>query len=133
MNKALTLLFSILSLNVLHSCSGRREAKLKGTWKVVDVQTDFKETEVTPQMLSQVVEMQKQTYFRIVDDSTMVIISNNNTHEAKWLFDDESEEITYFFEGMDASPNVLGKLKDGKVVNTSETPLGAMTIVYAKE
>ena len=103
-----------------------------GTWKVADVQTDFNEVEVSPEMLSQVVEMQKQTYFRIVDDSTMVIISNNNTHEAKWMFDAESDEVSYFFEGGDTSPNILGKLTEGQIINETETPLGAMTIIYSK-
>lgn len=128
-----TLLLSVLSVLILGSCGSSPEAKMSGTWKVVDVQTDFNEMEVTPEMLSQVVEMQKQTYFRIVDDSTMVIISNSNTHEAKWTFDAESNEISYFFEGMSSNPNLLGKLQEGKVVNETETPLGAMTIVYAKE
>ena len=106
---------------------------MSGTWKVVDVQTDFNEMEVTPEMLSQVVEMQKQTYFRIVNDSTMVIISNSNTHEAKWKYDSESDEVFYFFDGTNANPNMLGKLIESKLVNESETPLGTMKIVYAKE
>jgi hypothetical protein len=133
MKKTLVLLLSVFSVLILGSCGGSPEAKLIGTWKVVDVQTDFNEMEVTPEMLSQVVEMQKQTFFRIVDDSTMVIISNSNTHEAKWTFDTESNEISYFFEGTDTSLNVLGKLIEGKVVNETETPLSSMTIVYAKE
>lgn len=133
MKKTLILLLSVFSVLIIGSCGGSPEAKMIGTWKVDDVQTDFNEMEVTPEMLSQVVEMQKQTYFRIVDDSTMVIISNNNTHEAKWQFNAESNEISYFFEGMESSLNVLGKLIEGKVVNESETPLGTMTIVYAKE
>ena len=133
MKKPLILLFSVFLVFVLGSCGSSPEAKLIGTWKVVDVQTDFNELEVTPEMLSQVVEMQKQTYFRIVDDSTMVIISNSDTHEANWTFDTESNEISYYFEGMNTSINLLGKLMEGKVVNETQTPVGSMTIVYAKE
>ena len=70
MKKTLIFLFSAFTILILSSCGGSQETKMIGTWKVSDVQTDFNEDEVTPQMLSQVVEMQKQTYFRIVDDST---------------------------------------------------------------
>ena len=127
--------FSLLTVSLvifLVSCGGSKASKMIGIWKVADVKTDFNEMEVTPEMLSQVIEMQKQTYFRIVDDSIMAIISNNNTHEAKWMINDETNEVSYFFSGS-ASPNVLGSLVDGKIIHESETPLGTMTIVYEKE
>jgi len=117
----------------LFSCGNSPESKMRGDWKVTDVQTDFNESEVTPEMLRQVVEMQKQTYFRILNDSTMVIISNNNTHEAKWFFDNETKEVSYVFEGALSEPHVLGKFEDGVIISESATPLGAMTITYSKE
>lgn len=132
MKKTLFSLFTVSLVVILVSCGGSKASKMIGIWKVADVQTDFNEMEVTPEMLSQVIEMQKQTYFRIVDDSTMAIISNNNTYEARWVIDDETNEISYFFNGA-SSPNILGFLKEDKIINESETPLGAMTIVYEKE
>jgi hypothetical protein len=130
-----TLLFPvfILALIVISSCGGNPEAKLIGTWKVSDVQTNFDENQETPEMHAQIVEMQKQTYFRFVNDSTMVIISNNNTHEAKWVFIEEDQSIAYFFAGMETDPNILGILKDELIVNESKTPLGMITTYYAKE
>ena len=118
---------------ILVSCGGNRASKLIGTWKVIDVQTEFQETEVTSEMLRQVVEQEKQTYFRIVNDSIMVIISSNNIYEARWIFDDESGEITYFFEGRVASGNSLGRLEDNRVVHESQTPLGKITTIYSKK
>lgn len=132
MKKTLISLITVSLVVILVSCGGSTASKMIGIWKVADVQTDFNEMEVTPEMLSQVIEMQKQTYFRIVDDSTMAIISNNNTYEAKWVIDDETNEVSYFFNGT-SSPNILGSLKEGKIVNETETPLGTMTIVYEKE
>ena len=118
---------------ILVSCGKGTKQKLIGTWKVTDVKTDFDETKVTPEMLRQVVDMQKQTYFRILNDSALVIISNNNTHEAKWKFDDKTQTITYFFKGLGSRTNVLGTYTDGDIVNQSRTALGNMTITYSKE
>lgn len=134
MKKSFFVISIIVSLIVLvTSCGQSIEKKLVGTWKVSDVQTEFNESEVTPEMLRQVVDMQKQTYFRVLDDSTMVIISNNNTYEASWIISDETNEITYFFEGMDAQANKLGKYADGQIINETNTALGTMVITYEKE
>lgn len=133
MKKSLLSILTILLVVILSSCSDNTAKKLLGTWKVDDVKTEFNETEVTPEMLKQVVEMQKQTYFRIVNDSTMVIISSNNTHEAKWLFNPEENTIIYFFNGMETTPNTLGKFEDGQIINETSTPLGSMVIYYKKQ
>jgi hypothetical protein len=133
--KRLTLLTFLLTsiVLILVSCGTGKQQKLLGTWKVTDVQTDFDETKVTPEMLKQVAEMQKQTYFRILNDTTLVIISNNNTHEAKWAFDDKTQTITYLFKGTGSKANVLGTFTDGNIVNQTKTALGKMTITYGKE
>ncbi len=122
-----------LAAIILSACNGNLASKMIGTWKVVDVQTEFNEDEVTPEMLSQVVERERKTYFRIVDDSTLVIISNNNTYEARWIIDEDSGEITYFFEGMEAFPNVLGIYNEGQVVHESNTQMGKITTVFERE
>jgi len=127
------LIAAIMFLALLVSCSSSPEKKLIGTWKVADVQTDFKEQEVTPEMLAQVVDMQKQTYFRFVNDSIMVIISSNNTHEANWVYSDEDSIIMYFFEGMETQPNQLGRLENNTIIQESNTALGKITTVYSKQ
>lgn len=109
------------------------ETKLIGTWKVQDVETNFDEQSVSPEMLRQVIDMQKQTYFRILNDSTMIIISNDNTHEAKWVLNSDDNMITFFFEGMETVPNTLGKYTDTRIISETSTPLGKMIIFYEKE
>ena len=121
-----------VSLVWLASCSSP-ESKLIGTWKVSDVETNFDEQSVSPEMLKQVIDMQKQTYFRIINDSTMAIITNDNTHEATWILNPDDSEITFFFEGMETTPNTLGKYSDGQIVSETSTPLGKMIIFYGKE
>lgn len=133
MKQTLLFFFAATSILLISSCGGSPESKLIGTWKVSDVQTDFREAEVTPETYAQVVEIQKQTHFRILNDSTMVIISNNNTHEAKWFLDETENEITYFFSGMESTQNKLGKFKNSQIISESETPLGTIMIYYDKE
>ena len=114
------------------SCSSP-ESKLKGTWKVEDVDAQFDEGTMTPAMVSQVVEMQKETYFRILNDSVLIIVSPDNTYEAKWVLNEENNVINYFFEGMETSINELGILVGGQIVSTTTTPIGEMVITYGKE
>lgn len=118
---------------VLTSCGGSPESKLVGTWKAMKVETDFDEQYTTPEMLRQVVEMQKETYFKIIDDSTLIIVSPGNTHETKWTLDSKDNTIAYFFEDSPGLNNKLGTLNSGKIVSESTTPLGKITIYYEKE
>ncbi len=134
MTKPLTHFFAFVIISVIAvSCSQSPEKQLTGTWKVSDVQTDFDETKVTPEMLRQVVDMQKQTFFKILNDTIMVIISNNVTHEAKWHFNKETSEIIYFFVGMENMSHTLGKFEENKIVSKSNTPLGVITTTFEKE
>ena len=133
MKRSLILSSALVVIALLTACGGSAESKLVGTWKVTDVQTDFNESEVTPEMLSQVVDMQKQTHFRILADSTMAIISSNNTHEAIWRFDNDGQTIIFFFKGGPSNPNILGKLEENRIVQVSETQLGTITIYFEKE
>jgi len=118
---------------IMTSCGGSAESKLVGTWKAQKVETDFDEQYTTPEMLRQVVEMQKETYFKIIDDSTLIILSPGNTHETKWTLDPSDQTISYFFEGNSNYLNKLGKFEDGKIISESKTPLGVITIYYEKE
>jgi len=120
-----------LSIILFVSCSST-ENKLTGVWKVQDVKTDFNENKTTPQMLQQIGEIQKQTHFKIKNDSVMVIISNNKTYEAVWSFDKDTKVVNYHFKG-DANIHKLGTFIDPNIVSESKTQLGTITTIYAKE
>lgn len=115
------------------SCSGTAESKLIGTWKAQKVETDFDEQFTTPEMLKQVAEMQKETYFKITNDSILIIVSPDITHETQWTLDPKDKTITYVFDNSSSYINKLGTFKDGKIVSESKTPLGIITIYYEKE
>jgi len=134
MKKTILQVFTmVVIMFTVASCGQSIEKKLIGTWKVAEVRTDFDESNVTPEMLRQVVDMQKQTYFRILNDSTMVIVSNSSTYEARWTIDEESNTITYFFKGNATKGNELGKYEENKIVSNTKSALGSMTIYYEKE
>jgi hypothetical protein len=128
-------LFKILSITLIlfATACGSSENKLTGTWKVEDVDTQFDENRMTPAMVLQVVEMQKETYFRILNDSVIIIVSSDNTHEAKWEYNNSDNVVNYYFESTPNRKNKLGSLVEGKIISESNTPIGKMTITYAKE
>jgi len=120
-----------LSIFLFVSCSST-ENKLVGVWKVQDVKTDFNVNKTTPQMLQQVAEIQKQTHFKITEDSLMVIISNNKTYEAVWSYNKDDKVINYHFKD-DTTIHKLGDVVAATIVSKSTTALGTITTIYAKE
>ncbi len=118
---------------MISSCGGSPESKLIGTWKAQKVETDFDEEYTTPEMIRQVVEMQKETYFKIIDDSTLIIVSPGNTHETSWKLDKDSKTIAFFFEGNPGISNNLGTIDGDMIISESTTPLGKIVIHYVKE
>lgn len=130
--KRLLLFAATTLLLIAASCSSNPKEKLIGTWKADKVDTEFDETKVNPEMIKQIVEMQKETYFEFVNDTVMKIYSNNNTYEAGWLLDKE-ENISFFFKGQELKPNKLGILEEGKIFATTKSKLGTIKIWYVKE
>ncbi len=121
------------ALLVLSSCGGSEESKLIGTWKVKKVETNFDENYTTPEMIRQVVEMEKETYFKILDDTTLIIISPGNTHKTSWTLDKDNSTIAFFFSGKPGISNNLGRLDGSAIISETTTPLGKITIHYEKE
>ena len=130
--KRILLLSAVSLLLFAASCGSDPKAGLIGTWKADKVDTDFDENKVTPEMVAQIVEMQKGTYFKFVNDTSMEIVSNNTTHQANWLLDKDGT-ISFYFKGQELKPTKLGIVEDGKIVSTTKSPLGKMKIWYVKE
>ena len=130
-----TFILSLMAAAVfmITSCGGSPESKLIGTWKSYDVQTDFDEDAVNPEMLSQMVEIQEQTYFRIINDTTLIIISEDNTYETQWVLDHETNTLSYFFSGRESKANILGRVEGDEIISESVRPFGKMTVHYRKE
>ena len=108
-------------------------SKLKGKWEVANVKTEFGKTKLPPELVAHIVAEQKKISFRILNDSVMVLMLDNNTHEAKWKMD-KDRNIRYFFSTQPKLINKLGKW-DGasKIVSDSKTPLGDIIVTYEKK
>ncbi len=130
--KKIGILFFVPVFIFLASCSSPA-GKLKGDWKVTDVKTEFGKTKLPPELVAHIVAEQKKISFRILNDSVMVLMLDNNTHEAKWKMDKE-HNITYFFSTQPQMVNKLGKW-DGasKIISDSKTPLGDLIVTYEKK
>jgi len=133
--KKVVVAIGVLVMMGLVACQNSPESKLKGTWKVVEVETDFDETRTNPQMIKQVVETQKQTFFKIMNDTLMVIISTGNTYEAKWKLNPDDQSITYTFDEWDdnSTPFTLGVFVDNQIIAESKMAMGKMVVYFEKE
>lgn len=128
----LGLLLIITSILVV-SCKSDPSAKFIGTWHVVDVDASFDEQRFTPEMLKQVVQMEKQVFFKFVNDTLMNIITLDQTNSAYWYYDEDTGLVSYRFEGPASQLNDLGYYKNGSIVSESQTALGKLTITYQKK
>ncbi len=126
-------LFFIMTIAGLLACSSDTKTKMIGTWRAADVKTEFDEQRVSPQMLQQVVEMEKQVFFKFLNDSIMHINTLDHTNRAFWFYDEENGMITYRFIEPGSATNDLGMYMNGKITSESETALGKITIVYEKQ
>lgn len=134
MKSRLFLIILLISgLVAIVSCSTKKGPDLTGIWKVADVKVEFDEQSLTPEMLRQVAEREKQTILEIQNDSVMSIIAGNTTYKAFWVLDQESGIINYRFEDMGARMTELGKLIDGTIVAESETAMGKIIVTYQKD
>jgi len=129
MKKFLTIiLLTSLFLGACNSPSSR----LKGTWKVADVKTHFGKTKLPPELVAHIVAEQKKISFRILNDSVMVLILNNNTHEARWKMG-PNHEISYYFTTQPAMFHKLGKWDGSHIISDTKTPLGDLIVTYEKK
>lgn len=124
--------FTILTFPMFYACNSGQSSKMTGVWTVDNVDTQFDETKVNPQTLQQVVEMEKQTMLKFIDDSTMNIIMGENTFRTFWNLDKETGKLFYRFEDSKTSFNELGVLIDGLIEAESTTPVGKIKVSYKK-
>jgi hypothetical protein len=129
MKKILILLLPAILF--MASCSNPA-GKLKGEWKVTDVKTEFGKTKLPPELVAHIVAEQKKISFRILNDSVMVLLLDNNTHEAKWRMD-KDHNISYWFTTQPGVVNKLGRWDGTKITSDSKTPLGDLIVTYEKK
>jgi hypothetical protein len=126
------LLGSLIVVLFLASCSNPK-SKLIGTWKVDNVETDFGKTKLPVELVKHIEDAQKKLSFRIVSDSIMVLLLDNNPHEARWDLDSKTGTITYYFSKQKGIVNTLGKVVDNEIINETKMPLGKLKVHYQKQ
>lgn len=124
----------IILFTALYSCNSNPKSKLIGTWKAETVDVKFDEQVASPEMIRQVGLENKQVFFKIQNDSAMLLYidASSEPQSLFWFLDEESGSITYAYKQDDLSPIELGKLKDDKIVSESSTPLGTIKTTFKK-
>ena len=122
---------ALLAIVFMGACNSTA-SKLQGNWKVADVKTEFGKTQLPPEITAHIVAEQKKISFRIMNDSVLVLMLDNNTHEAKWKMDKE-HNISYYFSTQPTLIHKLGKWNGNQIVTSSKTPLGEIIVTYAKK
>ncbi len=130
--KQLGILFVFSFIFILGSCSSSN-SKLIGTWKVKSVQTHFGDENIPPAIITHIKDEQKKLSFKIVNDSVIVFMMDNNTHEGHYTLNPNSKVITYSFTGQNEFKNKLGFWNGSEIINDTKTPLGNLTVTFSKQ
>jgi PBP1b-binding outer membrane lipoprotein LpoB len=127
-------LFALIAVSLffLAACSSPSQ-HLVGTWKVSKVETNFKDTNLPKSVIAHIKNEQKKISFKIVNDSILVLMLDNNTHEARWKMNPKTKVINYYFHHQKNAMNKLGTWEGNDIVSESSTPLGKLTVVFKKQ
>lgn len=124
-------ILAFLAIVFMGACNSP-ESKLIGNWKVSGVVTHFGKTKLPPEIIAHIVAEQKKISFRIINDSVLVLMLDNNTHETKWKMD-KKHNISYYFSTQPQIVNKLGKWNGTQIVTNTKTPLGTIVVTYEKK
>ncbi len=116
---------------VLFTGCSKNSNKFIGVWKVNDVKTDFDETKTTPQMLQQLVDIEERNQLKFINDTSLLIVTKDNTFEALWKID-KNNVIYYRFKN-DTTLHKLAEYHEPYIITKSKTKIGMMTTTYEKE
>lgn len=131
-------IFIIIVLTLLsgfYACNSNPKSKFIGTWKAEKVDINFNEQLASPELIRQVGLENKEVFFKIQNDSTMLlyISASSDPQNLFWFLDEKEESIHYAYKKDDLNPIELGKILDGKIIAESSTPLGTIKTTFSKE
>lgn len=116
--------FLLLSLaGMLYACTPKADP-LFGTWTVSKVNVQFDEQRITPELVKQVGEMEKQNVITISNDSTLIF---------KGLDEEWQERISLLNDTLLFNGKAFGIWKNGEIVTRTDSPLGEIVVTYKKE
>ena len=122
----------LILLLLFAACNSSDSNKMKGIWRVDNVDAQFDEERVNPQTLEQIITTEKQTILKFVNDSNLHIILGETTMKAFWNIEKNGNRIYYYFEGAPTDVYELGTLKENKLITETNTPIGTIKVIYSK-
>lgn len=108
----------------LVACHSRSDS-LIGEWVADKVNVQFDERLSTPELVRQVGEMEKQNKICISADSLLVFKGLDAEKRGRLTLGSEG---SLFCDGL-----FFGQWKDGKIVTSTDSPLGEIVVAYRKE
>ena len=115
--------FVVMMLLVLVSSCHRNKDPFIGRWTVEKVNVEFREDVVTPEMVRQYGELEKDNLIEIGKDSVLTMISGGDTLKGRCSL----QGGQLFFEG-----NPFGHYERGLIETETVTPLGTVKVIYSK-
>lgn len=112
-----------LLLGISISCVHHHDS-LVGHWTAEKVNVDFDENTTTPEMVRQLGEMDKNNSIDITSDSLLVLVSNGDTLTSRCSL---RGQILF----SDGAP--FAQLSEGRLITEETTPLGKVTVQYARQ
>ena len=122
MKKHILVLFGLILL--LTACTPKPDT-LIANWVADKVNVQFDENHATPELVKQIGEMEKQNRISISSDSTLVFKTLDSETQGRMTVD---EQGVVYCDG-----KKFGLWKDGVIVTTVSSPLGAITVKYRKK
>ena len=117
--------FLLLCLAMLLTACDFQPDTLMGDWTADKVNVQFDENKSTPELVKQIGEMEKQNRISITADSMLVFKTLDNETQGRMTVDPQG---VIYCDGQE-----FGQWKEGMIVTTVSSPLGAITVKYRKE
>jgi hypothetical protein len=124
-------LIVLLAAALLYSCSRSIEKKIAGTWKVEDVQFDST-VPMDPAQLAASKESAKSVSYELMEDYTAKVHAGSTVLEGNWKYKEAEEGVYMAFTGS-FDTVLLGRYKDGKLINEASRPNFKITTIFTKE
>lgn len=135
-NIQLNRLFPVLfiSILVIAACSSEPKTELFGFWVVEDVQADVDTSQISPEVLERALDVYRSINFEFRENDSMNLISEGGVHPGTWNYKEDEAAIYMKMAGTSA-PDLIkfADYKDGKLINTNETRIGKIVVIYIKQ
>ncbi len=122
---------SVLSVSLIVSCSGSKEKKIAGTWKVEDVRFES-EKPMDPARVESSKQMAKSVSYELMKDKTAKIHAGTTVLEGNWTYKEAEAGVYMAFKGS-FDTVLLGRYENGKLINEATRANMKIITIFARE